>query len=71
MKELMTEIELEATPEEVWGVMNGFRRRIDGEPGTRVKLEVRMEPEGERAIATRAMNEALARRVAELRPKAN
>jgi hypothetical protein len=59
MRELRTEIEFDGTPEEVWEVLadlpahavwNPFMKKIDGElqPGT--KLEVRLEPEGERGI---------------------
>ena len=117
MKELRTEIEFEGTPQEVWAVLadlpayvewNPFMRKIQGEPKVGAKLEVRMEPEGERAMTFcptvltaepghelkwlghllvpllwrklrdggtakgfRAMNEALARRVADLRRPAN
>jgi hypothetical protein len=62
MKELRTEIELEGTPQEVWEVLadlpaygewNPFIKKIDGEPRTGAKLEVRMEPEGERAMTFR------------------
>ena len=62
MKELRTEIEFEGTPEEVWAVLadlpayaewNPFIKKIDGEPKTGAKLEVRMEPEGERAMTFR------------------
>jgi hypothetical protein len=59
MKELRTEIEFHGTPQEVWEVLtdlgvyaewNPFIVKIDGEPRTGSKLEVRMEPEGERAM---------------------
>ena len=62
MKELTTEIEFEGTPQEVWDVLtdlpaysqwNPFIKKIDGEPRTGAKLEVRMEPEGERAMTFR------------------
>jgi hypothetical protein len=62
MKELRTEIEFEGTPQEVWDVLadlpayvewNPFIKKIDGEAKTGAKLEVRMEPEGERAMTFR------------------
>jgi hypothetical protein len=62
MRELSTEIEFEGTPQEVWDVLtdlpayahwNPFIKKIDGEPRTGAKLEVRMEPEGERAMTFR------------------
>ncbi len=62
MKELRTEIEFEGTPQEVWEVLadlpayaewNPFIKRIDGEARTGAKLEVRMEPKGERAMTFR------------------
>jgi hypothetical protein len=62
MKELRTEIEFEGTSEEVWEVLadmpaygewNPFIKKIDGEARTGAKLEVRMEPEGERAMTFR------------------
>ena len=62
MKELRTEIEFEGTPGEVWEVLadlpaygewNPFIKKIDGEARTGAKLEVRMEPEGERAMTFR------------------
>ena len=62
MKELRTEIEFDGTPEEVWAVLadlpayaewNPFIVKIDGEPRAGSKLEVRMEPEGERAMTFR------------------
>ena len=62
MKELRTEIEFEGTPEEVWEVLtdlpahadwNPFITRIVGEPRQGAKLEVRLEPAGERAMTFR------------------
>jgi hypothetical protein len=62
MKELRTEIEFEGTPQGVWDVLtdlpayaewNPFIKKIDGEARTGAKLEVRMEPEGERAMTFR------------------
>jgi hypothetical protein len=62
MKELTTEIEFEGTPQEVWDVLidlpayaewNPFMKKIEGEAKTGAKLEVRMEPEGERAMTFR------------------
>jgi hypothetical protein len=62
MRELTTEIEFEATPQEVWEVLvdlpaypewNPFMKKIQGEPKVGAKLEVRMEPEGERAMTFR------------------
>ena len=62
MKELRTEIEFEGTPQEVWDVLadlpayaewNPFIKKIEGEAETGAKLEVRMEPEGERAMTFR------------------
>jgi hypothetical protein len=59
MKEVRTEIEFEGTPEEVWEVLtdlpafaawNPFIERIEGELRVGAKLEVRLEPEGERGI---------------------
>ena len=59
MKELRTEIEFEGTPQEVWEVLtdlpahgewNPFITRIDGELRPGAKLDVRLEPERERAI---------------------
>jgi len=64
MRELSTEIEFEGTPQEVWDVLtdlpayaqwNPFIKAIHGEPRTGAKLEVRMEPEGERAMTFRPM----------------
>jgi hypothetical protein len=62
MKELRTEIEFEGTPQEVWEILadlpayaewNPFIKKIQGEPRAGAKLEVRMEPEGERAMTFR------------------
>ena len=62
MKELTTQIEFEGTAQEVWDVLadlpayaewNPFIKKIDGEAKTGAKLEVRMEPEGERAMTFR------------------
>jgi hypothetical protein len=59
MRELSTEIEFDGTPEEVWKVFmdlpahtqwNPFITRIDGELRPGSKLDVRLEPEGERGI---------------------
>src|SRR6266508_1688914 len=59
MKELRTEIEFDGTPQEVWGVLadlpahgewNPFITRIEGELRPGAKLDVRLEPEGERGI---------------------
>jgi hypothetical protein len=60
MKELHSEIEIDATPERVWGVLtdfasypewNPFIRRISGEPKVGAHLEVRLEPPGSRGIS--------------------
>jgi hypothetical protein len=62
MKELSTEIEFDGTPQEVWEVLadlpahaewNPFMRSIDGELRHGARLEVRLEPEGERGITMR------------------
>jgi hypothetical protein len=62
MKELRTEIEFEGTPEEVWEVLadlpayaewNPFITKVQGELRRGAKLEVHMEPEGERAMTFR------------------
>jgi hypothetical protein len=59
VKELRTEIEFEGTPREVWEVLadlpahgewNPFITRIEGELRPGAKLDVRLEPEGERGI---------------------
>jgi hypothetical protein len=78
MRELRTEIEFEGTPEEVWEVLadlpaygewNPVIKKVDGEPKTGALW--RKLRDGGMAEGFRAMNEALARRVAELRRKAN
>jgi hypothetical protein len=59
MKELRTEIEFEGTPDEVWTVLtdlpsysdwNPFIEKIEGEILVGGKLEVRLQPVGERGI---------------------
>jgi len=59
MRELSTQIEFDATPDEVWEVLQDFARhaewnpfitKIDGELHPGAKLDVRLEPEGERGI---------------------
>ena len=59
MRELSTQIEFDGTPEEVWKVLadlpaharwNPFITKIDGELRPGAKLDVRLEPEGERGI---------------------
>jgi hypothetical protein len=59
MKELSTQIEFDGTPEEVWKIFtdlpahtqwNPFITKIDGELRPGAKLDVRLEPEGERGI---------------------
>jgi hypothetical protein len=59
MKELHSEIEIDASAELVWGVLtdfasypewNPFVRRISGEPKVGERLEVRLEPPGGRGI---------------------
>jgi hypothetical protein len=59
MKELHTEIEIEASPERVWGLLtdfasypqwNPFIRRISGQPAPGERLEVRIEPPGGRGM---------------------
>ncbi|HLM33283.1 MAG TPA: SRPBCC domain-containing protein [Gaiellaceae bacterium] len=59
MKELRTQIEVEATPERVWEILtdfaaypewNPFIQRIEGEAALGSKLEVRIEPPGGRAM---------------------
>ena len=59
MRELSTQIEFDGTPEEVWRFFtdlpahtqwNPFITKIDGELRPGAKLDVRLEPEGERGI---------------------
>ena len=59
MKELRTQIEIEATPERVWEILtdfdaypewNPFIQAIEGEAAPGSKLEVRIEPPGGRAM---------------------
>jgi hypothetical protein len=59
MKELRSEIEIDATPAEVWAVLtdfdeypewNPFIRRIDGDVRPGGRLRVRIEPVGERGM---------------------
>jgi hypothetical protein len=59
MRELSTQIEFDGTPDEVWEVLqnlaghaewNPFITKIEGELRPGAKLEVRLEPEGERGI---------------------
>lgn len=59
MKELRTEIEFDGTREEVWEVLtelpahadwNPFIRKIEGDLRPGAKLEVGLQPEGERGI---------------------
>jgi len=60
MKELRTQIEIEATPERVWEILtdfdaypewNPFIQAIEGEAAPGSKLEVRIEPPGGRAMS--------------------
>jgi hypothetical protein len=62
MKELHSEIEIDASAELVWGVLtdfasypewNPFVRKISGEPKVGERLEVRIEPPGGRSITLR------------------
>jgi hypothetical protein len=62
MKELHSEIEIDASAERVWRILtdfasypqwNPFIRRISGEPATGERLEVRLEPPGSRGITLR------------------
>jgi hypothetical protein len=62
MKELHSEIEIDAPAERVWRVLtdfasypqwNPFIRRISGEPTTGERLEVRIEPPGGRGMTFR------------------
>jgi hypothetical protein len=59
MKELHTEIEIEASAERVWGLLtdfasypqwNPFIRSISGQPAAGERLEVRIEPPGGRGM---------------------
>jgi hypothetical protein len=59
MRELRTQIEVEATPERVWEILtdfdaypewNPFIQRIEGDAAPGSKLEVRIEPPGGRAM---------------------
>ena len=59
MKELHSEIEIDASAEVVWGILtdfasypewNPFVRKISGEPKVGERLEVRLEPPGSRGI---------------------
>jgi hypothetical protein len=59
MKELYSEIEIDASAERVWGILTDFAsypkwnpyiRRISGEPKVGERLEVRFEPPGSRGI---------------------
>ena len=59
MKELRTQIEIEATPDRVWEILtdfaaypewNPFIQTIEGDAATGSKLEVRIEPPGGRAM---------------------
>jgi hypothetical protein len=59
MKELHTEIEIEASAERVWGLLtdfasypqwNPFIRSISGQPAAGERLEVRIEPPGRRGM---------------------
>jgi hypothetical protein len=62
MKELHSEIEIDAPAERVWRILtdfpsypewNPFIRRISGEPTTGERLEVRIEPSGGRGMSFR------------------
>ena len=62
MKELHSEIEIDASAELVWSILtdfgsypqwNPFVRRISGEPKVGERLEVRLEPPGGRGITLR------------------
>jgi hypothetical protein len=59
MRELRTEIEFDGTPEETWAVLtdlqafpdwNPFIEKVDGELRVGTKLDVRLQPVGERGI---------------------
>ena len=62
MKELYSEIEIQATDEKVWQILtdfasfpqwNPFMRRAVGEPKTGAKLEVHIQPSGARGMTFR------------------
>jgi hypothetical protein len=62
MRELTSEIEFEGAPEEAWEVLadlgayaewNPFITKIEGDLRPGARLEVRLEPEGERGITLR------------------
>ena len=62
MKELRSEIEVEASAERVWRVLtdfaaypewNPFMRRVDGRPEIQERLVVRMQPSGTRGMTFR------------------
>ena len=62
MKELHSEIEINASAERVWGLLtnfasypewNPFVRKISGAPKVGERLEVRLEPPGSRGITLR------------------
>jgi hypothetical protein len=64
MRELKTEIEFDGTPQEVWEILadlpsqaawNPFITKISGELRVGEKLDVRLEPEGERGITMHPM----------------
>jgi hypothetical protein len=61
-KQLRTQIEIEATPERVWGVLtdfaafgewNPFMTRVDGDVRRGERLTIRMQPDGGRAMTFR------------------
>ena len=62
MRELHTEIDIDASPEQVWGVLADFERyrewnpfivSVDGSAEVGARLTVRMQPVGARAITLR------------------
>src|SRR5215204_353462 len=62
MKELHSQIEIDAGQERVWGILtdfasypqwNPFTRRISGEPKVGERLDVRLEPPDSRGISLR------------------
>jgi uncharacterized protein YndB with AHSA1/START domain len=70
MKELHSEIVIDASPERVWDVLtdfatypqwNPFIRRISGELGVGGRLEVRLEPPDSRGITMRPRSYAQSR----------